>query len=206
MKHEKPEETFHIRIKPEHTIIDLEALKAFCDPLRHKIMQVLSEKPLTIREIAEKIHRPFTNLYYHINILEKHELIYIAGMRPISGAVAEKYYHVCAKVYRVQRQLSTFIYDEGQESLEGLMDTSFDLTRQDIHNGIENGIITPDTHPPHPSSILIEKKVSQLSPEQAQGFYQQVLELLNQFDETHSEQDHHPTYALTIALHPLHKR
>ncbi len=206
MSSDETDNNLQIRVKAEHTIADLDALKAFCDPLRHQMMRVLSERPLTIREVADKINRTFSSLYYHINILEKHGLIYVAGMRPISGAVAEKYYHISAKVYRIQRQLRTFMQDSQYEPLELQMENAFDATRSDIRDGLNNGALSLDLSPPHPDSILIEKRMRQLPPEQASAFYQQLLELLNSFEQQGMVGEEIPSYALTFALHPLPKR
>lgn len=203
MRSGDPETILNIQVKPEYIIADLDTLKAFCDPLRHAIMRCITEQPLTIRQIAEQLNKPFTNLYYHINILEDCGLIYLAGQRLISGAVLEKYYHVSAKVFRVDRHLMTFIQDHEHEKLELLMDDALDNTRTNIRLALENQLIHANQEPPHPASALIMQRIQQLSAEEAKQFYHDVIALLDTFD-SHLNVSNEPAshYRLTVALHP----
>jgi predicted Rossmann fold nucleotide-binding protein DprA/Smf involved in DNA uptake len=57
---------------PSLIITDLEAVKAIADPLRNQIIEVLSPAPMTVNQIAEKLGLAPSNLYYHVNLLEKH--------------------------------------------------------------------------------------------------------------------------------------
>jgi DNA-binding transcriptional ArsR family regulator len=198
------ENILNIQVKAEYIIADLETLKAFCDPLRHAIMRCITEQPLSIRQIAEQLGKPFTNLYYHINILEKSGLIYLAGQRLISGAVLEKYYHVSAKVFRVERRLLTFIQDPEHERLELLMDDALDETRTNIRLALASQLIQPNQEPPHPASALIMQRIQQMPAEEARRFYQEVIALLDTFDKSHHNVSNEPanTYSLTVALHP----
>lgn len=202
MRSGDPENILNINIKTEHIIADLDTLKAFCDPLRHAIMRSIAEEPLSIRQIAEQLNKPFTNLYYHINILEKHGLIYLAGQRLISGAVLEKFYHVSAKVFRVERNLFTFIQSQDYERLELLMDDAFDGTRTNIRLALDLNHIQANQAPPHPASALIMQRIQKMHPEDAEQFYQEVMALLDRFNH-HATSDDHTNYQLTVALHPL---
>ncbi len=205
MKSGDPENILNIQVKAEFVIADLDTLKAFCDPLRHAIMRSIADEPINIRQIAELLNKPFTNLYYHINILEKHGLIYVAGQRLISGAVLEKFYHISARVFRVERQLLTFIQDGDHEQLERLLDEALDNTRTNIRLALEKQVIQIDQTPPHPASALIMQRIQQLPVEDAERFYQEVVALLDTFDRHHKPSDDQTNnnYSLTVALHPL---
>jgi DNA-binding transcriptional ArsR family regulator len=203
MRSGDPENILTIKVKTEHIIADLDTLKAFCDPFRHAIMRSIAEEPLSIRQIADLLNKPFTNLYYHINILEKYGLIYLAGQRLISGAVLEKFYHVSAKVFRVDRQLFTFIQAEDQEKIELLLDDALDETRTNVRLALHTDRINASHEPPHPTSALIMRRVQQMAPEDAQHFYQEVLNLLDQFSNHHTTADERGHYQMTVALHPV---
>lgn len=202
MRSGDPENILNIQIKTEHIIADLDTLKAFCDPLRHAIMRSIAEEPLSIRQIAEQLNKPFTNLYYHINILEKHGLIYLAGQRLISGAVLEKFYHVSAKIFRVQRDLFTFVQADEHKKIELLMDDILDGTRTNIRLALEDNSINPNIEPPHTMSALLMQSIQHISPEDVQHFYQAMMMLLEKFN-TYRATSGGSNYQLTIAFHPV---
>ena len=86
------------------TITDLETLKAVSSPFRQNLMRLMSEKPRTVKEMAEELDMPPSRLYYHINQLAKHGIIRVAKTQIVSGIV-EKHYQISARAFRVDRAL-----------------------------------------------------------------------------------------------------
>ena len=80
-------------IEEEYLVTDLETIKIISDPLRVQILEhigLTSEvgKLITVKEIAEALDIPPTKLYYHINLLEKHDLIRVAETRAKARALS----------------------------------------------------------------------------------------------------------------------
>ena len=91
-------------LEEEFIIENVEALKMIADPLRLQIIRNLDE-PRTVKELAERLDKPATKLYYHVNQLEKHQIIRVVDTRIVSGII-EKHYRVTAKSYHVANHCS----------------------------------------------------------------------------------------------------
>ncbi|HEV8020163.1 MAG TPA: helix-turn-helix domain-containing protein [Candidatus Lustribacter sp.] len=91
-------------IANEAALPDLEALRVLVDGRRHEIVTELIAAPLTIRQLAERLHLPRTRLYYHIELLELHGIVRVVQTRMVSGAL-ERTYRAAARNFRVDRRL-----------------------------------------------------------------------------------------------------
>ncbi|MBC7871298.1 MAG: helix-turn-helix transcriptional regulator [Chitinophagaceae bacterium] len=188
--------------EPELLISDIEALKAYFDPMRIRILRTVSHQPRSVHEIAAELEIPFTRLYYHINMLEKYGLIRLVETRNFSGAVEEKYYQVMAHVFVVDKRLMTLgpTDNQSESGLEIVLRTVLDDTRRDIENSLRDGRIEIMTKAPDPQSLLIRRGLSALSKERAQTFYERLLDLLKDFAVDDPEGG--DFYALSFALYP----
>jgi DNA-binding transcriptional ArsR family regulator len=86
-------------VKPVQSL-DRRQLRLLADPLRHEILRLLCTEELSTRELAGRISRAPSNLYYHVDQLRKAGLIRIARRRRVRGAV-EKFYRASAESYTV---------------------------------------------------------------------------------------------------------
>jgi DNA-binding transcriptional ArsR family regulator len=71
-----------------------EMMKALGDPIRMDIVELLGLTPdvnFTAAELAEHVGVRVTNLYYHINVLERHGLIVVGSTRVVNGIVEKRY-------------------------------------------------------------------------------------------------------------------
>ena len=73
-------------------IDSLETLKVLSDPLRIQLVAAIRARNeqaelATVKYLAERFDRSPKKLYYHINLLEKHQLIEVADTRLVSGIV-----------------------------------------------------------------------------------------------------------------------
>jgi len=97
--------------EPEHQprdVLDIdrpEQLKALGHPLRLKVLQVLGEapKPLTNRELAQRLNVDPGHLHFHVRMLQKAGLIELAD----GGQRREKPYRSAAKAIRVAPELTS---------------------------------------------------------------------------------------------------
>lgn len=188
----------------EKTIYDAETLKIFSDAMRRRIMRVISTTPQTVPEIAEQLNVPFTRLYYHIKMLERHELIQVVETRMLSGAVEEKYYQVTARTFNVDRRLLTMFYNDVEhEQIENAVDEMLDQARRDIHQGIDAGTIRIQAEPPDTDSLLLKLVHLKLSKDGARDFYEQFIELMGAFATSEQPDADGKNYALVLAFHPI---
>lgn len=67
-----------------------ELLKAISNPLRIRILRLLSSKPMYVRELAEELGINEQTAYYHVNELKRAGLVSEVGVVKRKGAVARK--------------------------------------------------------------------------------------------------------------------
>jgi DNA-binding transcriptional ArsR family regulator len=116
-----------------HIIRDLDTAKAIADPLRLQIIEVLLNGPLTVKQISKKLGLAASRLYYHVNTLEKHDLIRVVDTS-IHGNLIEKHYWVSAYNYRVDHDVYNINVQEaeGKENIISMALNSLDLVREDF--------------------------------------------------------------------------
>lgn len=195
----------HTQPEDEVIIDDLETLKVFFDPLRTRIVRAMVHQPRSVHEIAEELSIPFTRLYYHINMLEKHGIIRLVDVRNIGGAVEEKYYQVRARSFVVDRRWLTMSPPEDADHIspgvEAVMAATLGGTLDDIRHAVRTGHIDLSKLSPHPDALIIRRGVSLMSREQARQFHERLLELMQDF--AGIEPDGEPLYyAMAFALYP----
>lgn len=189
--------------EPQRILDDLEALKVYFDPLRTRIIEEVAHQPRTVHEIADALDVPFTRLYYHIKLLEKHGIIRVVATRAMQGAVEEKHYQVTARQFVVARDLLTVVSDDHDDGLEVVLATILDQTRQDIRASVHDGRINLAQTSPDPDSLLIRRGVMRLSREQAAEFQRELVALLNRMSaQQRSPDDPSTFYAVQVALYP----
>src|SRR5262245_5857560 len=74
----------------ERRIGDVETIKALSDPLRLRILEVMTAAPaetFTVKRLAGILGVSQTKLYHHVNQLVERELIRPAGQRVVSGII-----------------------------------------------------------------------------------------------------------------------
>lgn len=82
---------------------DSESIKAYVHPLRQTILKYLSDKKMTVSEVAQRLGVHPANITHHFRILEKCKLIVLAEKRD-SGRNIEKLYRPTAKNFFVNTE------------------------------------------------------------------------------------------------------
>ncbi len=169
-------------IQEEFIIRDLETLKVISDPFRMHIMETMGAKPTTVKQIAQHLDVSPKKLYYHINLLEKHNLIQITHTKLVSGIV-EKWYQVSARQYSIDRSLLTL--EEGREGaaqhIDQLLIGIFDTTRNDISSAIKQGLIHPDHEEQEDSQLFVSKGMMTLNDSQRQEMFKELKSLCERY-------------------------
>lgn len=191
--------------QPEAEVIidDLETLKVYFDPLRTRIVRTMVNQPRSVQEIAQELGIPFTRLYYHINMLEKHGIIRLVEVRSIGGAVEEKYYQVRARSFVVDRRWLTMGDPSASDSqVESLLSTLLDTRHEDIRRSVQSGLIDLSQTAPHPNALMIRRGVARMSREQAYAFQERLLALVQEFAGLEAVDDTAEYYALAFTFYP----
>src|SRR5689334_5448431 len=152
------------------TIDDLETLKVAADPTRLRILEVLAEKPLTVKQVARKLDTTPTKLYYHVNLLEQHGLIMVTSSRIVSGII-EKQYRTRAHSLRVSRELLALRDNQTDEGVDSLLSAVFDATRADVLRGIHGGMIKLDQDDDAQQNSILLRTITRFTPERYGEFY-----------------------------------
>jgi DNA-binding transcriptional ArsR family regulator len=182
-------------------VTDIEALKVYFDPLRARIVNELRGEPRSVHELAAALDIPFTRLYYHIHLLEKHGFIRLVETRTLAGAVEEKYYQIAAYMFTIDRKLLMVGTPEGDEGFELTLSMVLDATARDIRQSVEQGYIDMSMTAPDPKSLLLKRGMYSLTPKQARRFHERVRELLVEIC-LDPDDDEKQDYAVVVAFYP----
>jgi len=184
----------------EFIVSDLETLKVLADPLRLSILEYLGEQG-TVKNIAEKINKPPTKLYYHFNLLEKHKLIQMVDTRIVSGII-EKHYQASAKTYLLEHGLLSPGTEEFDEGLELTLSSIFGDARDDIRKSIVSGVIDTSEHAQEAKRLIINQGRLNLTEDQAQAFYERLMDLVSEFQNLNDDNVQTQAYKMLVMLHP----
>lgn len=201
----------HYEPADERIIDNLEALRIYFDPLRTQIIQAVGQEPRTIHQVAETLGVPFTRLYYHFQLLEKHGFIQQVDTRSYGGAVEEKYYMISARMFLVDRSLMTVgETDDDESGLEIVLDTVLNRTKDDIRRSARAGTIDLEATAPDPQALFIVRGYSYLSPESARDFYIRLRALVDQFitepdSAVNKDSEQSRLYGFAVTLYPSAK-
>ncbi|MBN2500200.1 MAG: helix-turn-helix transcriptional regulator [Anaerolineales bacterium] len=203
--------TKRLQIQEELIIDDLEVLKVISDPLRVRIVELISVtnrngQLCTVKQLAEKLDMPPTKLYYHINLLEKHGLIEIAETEVVSGIV-EKRYQVAAYRMRVSASIietHDITKDEQVElalnSVQGVIDSTMDDLRQSIAYLIAQD---EQDNPVEQVAVLVSRENLRLTRAQAEELQAKMEKLVDEYKTLDPTSEEDPLiFGLTIALNP----
>jgi len=158
-------------------------------------------KPGTVKQIAEKLDKPPTKLYYHFNLLEKHDLIQMVDTRIVSGII-EKHYQASARMYMLQRGLLSPGTEDFDASIGVTLSSMFTDVQNDVRQSIADGVVDTSDDAPESRRLVISQGRLNLSSEKAQEFYERLVDLVNEFQgESNNTQNEH-SYKMLFLLHP----
>jgi DNA-binding IclR family transcriptional regulator len=176
-------------IRDELVIGDLETLRALTDRTRLRLIEAFSRgggEPRTVKDVAAELGEPPTKLYYHVNMLEQHGLLVVAGSRLVSGIV-EKRYAPAARDFRVDRALLRTSGAAVSNILESAAD---DLRVAFAASAIDAG----------DGRTLIGRGELRLTEDQARRLRAALAEIMQTPDSTDQDAG---DYTITIAFHPV---
>ncbi len=104
-----------------YEIESVEQLRGIADPLRLRIIDHISEQPMTVTQVGEALDEPANKVHYHMRELERLGLVRIVETREKSG-ILEKYYQTVARYLRMPDTLLRRVpRDENVETIAELV-------------------------------------------------------------------------------------
>lgn len=185
-------------------IIDPIKLKVLADPIRSFLIYSIAEQAKTVKALAAEMDCPVTRLYYHLQQLEKHELVFVEKTRIVSGIV-EKHYRARGREFVIDRNTYGAKGLVDKDRSQALLSFVFDQSRLDISNGLNDGRIDPSKLPPEVGSLMAFRTVMKLNDAQAKQLYEKMMALYREF-ETIAQQpeDGSAFYALVASVYPTY--
>jgi DNA-binding transcriptional ArsR family regulator len=144
---------------------DLEALRVIADSQRHRILSELIASACSAAELAARLAIPRTRVYYHLELLERHGFIALAGYRDEGSA--ERLYRATAASFRVDREL----LGSAVASINNARSALLDAAAEDVR-----------AVPPEDETLLVVRTFVRMSDERRIAFRKDVDALLARYD------------------------
>lgn len=188
-----PDATFPL---PEKWIRDVETIKVFADPLRLKIIREM-EEPATVKQVSAALDIPVGKLYYHANLLAKHDLIQVVAHNLESGIV-EKVYQVTARDFKLVNPL--LVEDFPADATDALFSDMLSEAGRGLQRALAARDGTEGTPPRHP---FVSQKRFRLTDHQLTELHGRFITLIEEVtargEANQAGQD--PEYELTVAFY-----
>lgn len=187
--------------QPVKTLTDLEAIKVISDPKRLEILETIrtAGKSLSVKQMAEQIKVDPRKLYYHIKLLEQHEILVVTDTQIVSN-IAEKFYHLAAYTFEVEP--TVFGLEGADNPMQHALELIFDHTKAELIKSAHLGLIKHDDNPP---TSNVGRATFRLNNEQILEFLTRLHKLLVDFDTASSEEDtDKELYLFSFAFFPTH--
>ena len=198
-----------MKIDDEYIVTELETLKVIGAPLRVQILEFVgmaceSGRLPTVKQIADALELPANKLYYHVNLLEKHDLIRVAETRVVSGII-EKHYQIRAKRLLVDLNVvgtDDYSRDEKMELTLASVRSMFDNAYQNIEKSFRH------RYKNNPEELPEDKKnpmhygqsLLQLSSTQGKEIVAEMNALTKKYEDLNTAGG--ITFGLTVAFNP----
>lgn len=151
---------------PFLAVSDLRQLKAFTDPMRNRILHILSDREATNQQLASILGEPQAKVLHHVRFLLDVGLITLVDQR-VRGGNVEKFYRATARAYGFRPDPSDV------ETLSGPVSGAvFESVTQEL-------VASLRLWPNQP--LYWEHRRTRMSPERLNEFNDRLLALLAEF-------------------------
>ncbi|UCC11649.1 MAG: helix-turn-helix transcriptional regulator [candidate division WOR-3 bacterium] len=189
-------------MKEAGTLSTLEQIKVMAHPLRMKLLEAFSHKPITTKQVAAQLAERSTRLYHHVDALERVGLIKLVRTSKKRGTV-EKYYQTVARTFAVDRRLFTLKH-QARAAQSGMLDVItgiFEDTLSEIHQNLAARLDKPKADE---KRIIVSHSHIRVTQKDVAGLDQQIKALLKK-SETGEHEAGAVDYGYTLALYPVRK-
>jgi len=203
-----------LSIDGEYQLSDLETLKVLSDPLRMQILEQIGSineagQAATVKQIAAALSVPATKLYYHINLLDEHDLIRVVETHLVSG-ILEKRYQLRARKIRLDLDLEQGEAGEMDETLKLVLASVSSILEKTLNNLAKSYRFLIQSRDPEQieqaleeSEIEIQQTTLQVSDERAREFSNRMRELIESYKGSPAaEAEGVHAFNLMVVFHP----
>ena len=172
---------------PDYELADRMALtrpaqvKAIGHPLRTTILQLLHERAATVTELAAAVERPKSTVAHHVDVLTRNGLLQVVRTRKVR-AVEERFYGRTARMFHVAAEPSP-----ASEEMPGDFN-DFEVAARESATAFEQGKLW---------GFIRHARISE---DQASQFWDQLAELVDEFDRMPRSGE--TVYGFAIGIYP----
>jgi DNA-binding transcriptional ArsR family regulator len=184
---------------------DVETLRAISDATRMRILETMVQRrspAWSVKELAAALEMPQTRLYHHVELLLERDLIRATERRVVSGII-ETRYSIAALSFQLDRSLFATDQAAGLEVLHETLLAVFDTARAEVELSFRLGLIKADAAPSEEYPFLLTRGLSRLTNERAAELRGRLLALLDEFDDTASEDPAGRAFGIVLALYQM---
>ncbi|CAN5590195.1 hypothetical protein BH24ACT22_BH24ACT22_01700 [soil metagenome] len=164
--HKKPDYELEEVLK----VTEPEQYRAFGDPMRQRIISLLTEKAATTSQLAEALGQSKGSIGYQLKVLESAGLVRIVRTRQVR-AITEKYYGRTARLFE-------FVHEEGDPSSE----PTFHFLRQ-----VMNEYVAPESKDSEEwSADFMTLRHARIPTPKVEEFLRRLLDLADEFADLES--------------------
>jgi hypothetical protein len=165
----------------ERVIEDVTTLKALADPVRMTLLdltQAQPERTWTARELAGIVGVLPTNIYYHLNMLERNALLQVRDTRVVNGII-EKHYGAGQRSVVFQRRVG-----EGGEGQREFVWTLLTELRDEIDTGLFKGTMKMSRDAQDSERAVVSKAYVEIPEESIGSFRDELIALVAKYEGT----------------------
>lgn len=172
---------------PDYELADRMALtrpaqvKAIGHPLRTTILQLLHERAATVTELAAAVERPKSTVAHHVDVLTRNGLLQVVRTRKVR-AIEERFYGRTARMFHVAAEPSP-----AGEAMPGDFN-DFEVAARESATAFEQGKLW---------GFIRHARISE---DQASQFWDQMAELVDEFDRMPRSGE--TMYGFAIGIYP----
>ncbi len=179
------------------TIETPDQLKALSDSKRLELVKLLVEQPLTAAQLADAVGRDKSQLYYHLNELQAHELIQVVETRQ-KGNLIEKVYRATAGFYALDRRLLQ--NEHGMEMMSVSANSILDSAAAEVNRLANSEMSTEEIE----AKLLHFHRLIRIPQSRRKEFGERISALLEEFSmgEINGNTNKQDLYTWTLLLCP----
>lgn len=178
----------------------LEQIKVLSHPLRLRILESLSRKPMTTMQVAEKLGEKPTSLYHHVDLLEEAGFIELVNTRKKRGTI-EKYYRTVARRFSIDRKLFE-LSSSAREAIGGLQEMVLGFlneTASEIQKSIADKLIDKDNKKSKAFILRTHIRGSKAKIDKLKKEFEKLIKKCDEVDSENGEVE----YGFTLLFYPI---
>lgn len=181
-------------MRERYEIENLEQLRAIADMRRVRILDLLREEPLTVTQLAERMHLAPAKVHYHARELERVGLLQLVEIRE-RGSILEKYYQPIAHNISVMESL---LFSEHRSEGLNIINSYFSQFQRDLQRSLRQAIEEQEKR----HQIALSFTHLFLTSEESEQLARQINELLIPYEKRRGIEGEQEISGL-IAMYPV---